>query len=69
MGFLDKIFYALQFLYMSNRITAEEIRRNAAYFHPKNKGEIILKIYKLRYEKYLKNILQDIDNKSPFLYI
>src|SRR3989344_652799 len=66
---LDKIFYALQFLYMSNRITGEEIRRKAAYFHPQDKGKIILKIYKMRCEKYSKNILQDIDNKPPFLYI
>ena len=66
---LDKIFYATQFLYMSNRITGEEIRRKAAYFHPQDKGKIILKIYKMRCEKYSKNILQDIDNKPPFLYI
>ena len=66
---LDKIFYAVQFLYMSNRITGEEIRRKAAYFHPQDKGKIILKIYKMRCEKYSKNILQDIDNKPPFLYI
>src|SRR3989344_1194365 len=66
---LDKIFYAVQFLYMSNRIPGEEIRRKAAYFHPQDKGKIILKIYKMRYEEYSKNILQDIDNKPPFLYI
>lgn len=66
---LDKIFYAFQFLYMSNRITGEEVKREAAYFHPQNKGKIILKIYKMRYKKYSKDILQDIDNKFPFLYI
>lgn len=69
LNFFDKIFYAFQFLYMSNRITGEEIRQKAAYFHPQDKGKIILKIYKMRYEKYLKNILQDIDNNIQFLYI
>lgn len=69
LNFLDRIFYAFQFLYMENRITGEEIRQKAAYFHPKNKGEIILKLYKMRYKKYVKNILQDIDIKPSFMYI
>lgn len=56
LNFLDKIFYALQFLYMSNRITGEEIRQKAAYFHPHNKTNFILDLYKLRYEIYLKSI-------------
>ena len=69
LGFFDKIFYAFQFLYMSNRITGEDIKQKSAYFHPQDKGKVILKLYKMRYEEYSKNILQDIDNKQPFLYI
>ena len=68
-NFVDGVFYAFQFLYMSNKITGEEVKRKVAYFHPQDKAKIILKIYKLRYEKYTKDILQDIDNNFPILYI
>jgi hypothetical protein len=52
LNLVDKIFYAFQFLYMSNRITGEEVKQKAAYFHPKDKGKIILQLYKARYKAY-----------------
>lgn len=66
LNFLDKIFYALQFLYMSNRITGEEIRQKAAYFHPHNKTNFILDLYKLRYEIYLKSIKSKLVPRDTF---
>ncbi len=50
---VDKIFYSIQFLYMSNRITEEEVRRDIAKFHPKDKSRIILQAYNLHCKSYL----------------
>ncbi|HVZ67188.1 MAG TPA: hypothetical protein VG917_02905 [Patescibacteria group bacterium] len=50
---LDKIFYMLQFLYMKKRITKETVSSNLAMFHPKNKKNFVINLYKKRYTNYL----------------
>lgn len=50
---VDRVFFAAQFLYMSGRITKEDVRRNVARFHPKDKSRLILQAYNLRYKSYI----------------
>jgi len=40
---IENIFYYLQRLYMSGKITREYITRDAAFFHPNNPGKKVLK--------------------------
>lgn len=51
--YIDNVFFTLQFLYMSGRITHEEVTKNIARFHPNDKTEAIIKLYKLRVKSYM----------------
>lgn len=42
-GMLEYILYNLQLLYMKNKITREHITKGAAFFHPNNPGDSVLK--------------------------
>ena len=50
---LDRFFFAAQFIYMSGTITTEEVRIGIARFHPRDKMETILELYKERCKRYL----------------
>lgn len=50
---VDRFFFILQFIYMSGRITQEEIRPNLARFHPQDRMHPVLELYKQRCRIYL----------------
>lgn len=50
---IDRIFFAAQFLYMSGRITKEEVRPGIARFHPDDCTFTILELFNQRCKIYL----------------
>lgn len=54
LGLIDKLFYLLQYKYMKKRITSEKISGSQVLFHPKDKTNFVLALYKARYKSYLK---------------
>lgn len=68
-SFVNNLFFVLQFLYMSGRMTKEEVGPKIARFHPQDKMELVMELYKSRCKRYFSGLLQDIDSKRPILYI
>ncbi len=54
LGFIDRIFFVIQYLYMRRHITIEKISQNSAKFHPKDKTKFVTDLYKKRYKTYKK---------------
>jgi len=51
--FINYIFFILQFIYMSKKITREKVALRRAFFHPNDYSELILKEHKKRKKLYL----------------
>lgn len=67
MKIIDRLFYVAQLAYMSGKITDEEVKPKIARFHPKDKNDVILKIYNLKLKTYL-SALKENDNTSKARY-
>ncbi len=50
---VDRFFFILQFIYMSGRITQEEVRPHLVRFHPQDRMHPILELHKQRCRIYL----------------
>ncbi len=53
---INRILFNMQFLYMKNHITYEQVSSSIAKFHPKDKKSTYLKLYKSRVNNYVVGI-------------
>lgn len=63
---IDKLLYSIQERYMRKRITSEKIGQNLAKFHPNDKSNFILQIYKWRLKNWGKSIGQSKKSRFNF---
>lgn len=68
---IEKIFYSLQIFYMRRIRTRETVSPHKAFFHPIDRNKVIMNLFEVRYERYLRvyedNIWIDKEEARFFL--
>lgn len=66
---IESIFYKVQLLYMRSNMTREYVRKDIARFHPDNKKNKILGLYRKRYKRFLNpGKIQNMSDESFYQY-